>query len=145
MKAQRITLNDIAELAGVTKMTVSRYLRTPDKVKPETAERIASVIAEIGYEPDPDNPAMSIVVPRIGVLIPSFHNQIFADLLAGIESVTAAHGYQTLVVNYDYDRQREEEQIAAVLAFNVKGLLTESVHTLRAESTSMPRKSRLRK
>ncbi|MFX4313028.1 substrate-binding domain-containing protein, partial [Enterobacter sp. 63] len=73
-------------------------------------------------------------VPRIGVLIPSFHNQIFADLLAGIESVTAAHGYQTLVVNYDYDRQREEEQIAAVLAFNVKGLLlTESVHTLRAE------------
>ena len=53
MKAQRITLNDIAELAGVTKMTVSRYLRTPDKVKPETAERIASVIAEIGYEPDP--------------------------------------------------------------------------------------------
>lgn len=135
MKAQRITLNDIAELAGVTKMTVSRYLRTPDKVKPETAERIASVIVEIGYEPDPDNPAMSsTVVPRIGVLIPSFHNQIFADLLAGIESVTAAHGYQTLVVNYDYDRQREEEQIAAVLAFNVKGLLlTESVHTLRAE------------
>ncbi|CAM4213507.1 MULTISPECIES: substrate-binding domain-containing protein [Lelliottia] len=135
MKAQRITLNDIAELAGVTKMTVSRYLRTPEKVKPETAERIASVIAEVGFEPDPDNPAMSSVcVPRIGVLIPSFHNQIFADLLAGIESVTAAHGYQTLVVNYDYDRQREEEQIAAVLAFNLKGLLlTESVHTLRAE------------
>lgn len=77
MKAQRITLHDIAELAGVTKMTVSRYLRTPEKVKPETAERIASVIAEIGYQPDPDNPAMtSVAVPRIGVLIPSFHNQI---------------------------------------------------------------------
>ena len=59
MKAQRITLHDIAELAGVTKMTVSRYLRTPEKVKPETAERIASVIAEIGYQPDPDNPAYS--------------------------------------------------------------------------------------
>ena len=65
MKAQRITLHDIAELAGVTKMTVSRYLRTPEKVKPETAERIASVIAEIGYQPDPDNPAMtSVAVPR---------------------------------------------------------------------------------
>ena len=136
MKAQRITLHDIAELAGVTKMTVSRYLRTPEKVKPETAERIASVIAEIGYQPDPDNPAMtSVAVPRIGVLIPSFHNQIFADLLAGIESVAAGHGYQTLVVNYDYDRQREEEQIAAVLAFNVKGLLlTESVHGAGGES-----------
>lgn len=135
MKVQRITLHDIAALAGVTKMTVSRYLRTPEKVKPETAERIASVIAEVGYEPDPDNPVVSgNIAPRIGVLVPSFHNQIFADVLAGIESVTTSHGYQTLVVNYDYDSLREEEQIATVLAFNVKGLLlTESVHTLRAE------------
>ncbi|MCU6670055.1 LacI family DNA-binding transcriptional regulator [Enterobacteriaceae bacterium H4N4] len=135
MKVQRITLDDVATLAGVTKMTVSRYLRTPEKVKPETAERIASVIAEVGYQPDPDNPAVSSqATPRIGVLIPSFNNQIFADVLAGIESVTTAHGYQTLVVNYDYDSQREEEQIATVLALNVKALLlTESVHTLRAE------------
>ncbi|KOC92041.1 LacI family DNA-binding transcriptional regulator [Winslowiella iniecta] len=135
MKMQRITLHDIATLAGVTKMTVSRYLRTPEKVKAETAERIASVIAEVGYQPDADNPVIaSHSLPRIGVLIPSFHNQIFADLLAGIESVTSAQGYQTLVVNYDYDRQREEEQIAAVLAFNVKALLlTETIHTVRAE------------
>ncbi|WP_409076146.1 LacI family DNA-binding transcriptional regulator (plasmid) [Pantoea sp. C3] len=135
MKMQRITLHDIATLAGVTKMTVSRYLRTPEKVKAETAERIASVIEEVGYQPDADNPAMaSQAMPRIGVLIPSFHNQIFADLLAGIESVTATQGYQTLVVNYDYDSQREEEQIATVLAFNVKALLlTESAHTVRAE------------
>lgn len=135
MKTQRITLNDIAELSGVTKMTVSRYLRTPDKVKEETAQRIASVIAEIGYQPDEDKPeTASTAIPRLGVLIPSFHNQIFADLLSGIESVAAAHGYRTLVVNYDYDGQREEEQIAAILACNVKGLLlTESRHTVRAE------------
>lgn len=135
MKTQRITLDDIATLAGVTKMTVSRYLRTPEKVKTETAEKIASVIAEIGYVADSENVAATKQnPPRIGVLIPSFNNQIFADLLAGIESVTSAHGYQTLVVNYDYNAQREEEQIATVLAFNIKGLiLTESVHTVRAE------------
>lgn len=135
MKVQRITLNDIATLAGVTKMTVSRYLRTPEKVKPETARRIASVIEEVGYQPDPDNPAInSNAIERIGVLVPSFNNQIFADLLAGVESAAAARGYQTLVVNYDYDRQKEEEQIATVLAFNVKALLlTESVHSIRAE------------
>ena len=135
MKAHRITLSDIATLAGVTKMTVSRYLRTPEQVRPDTAERIASVIAEVGYRPDPDNAAIfASGQPRIGVLIPSFHNQIFADVLAGIESVTSANGYRTLVVNYDYDSQREEEQIAAVLAFKIKGLLlTESAHSLRAE------------
>ncbi|NIF23874.1 MULTISPECIES: LacI family DNA-binding transcriptional regulator [Pantoea] len=135
MKMQRITLHDIATLSGVTKMTVSRYLRMPHKVSQETAARIASVIDELGYEPDADNPIVaSNSLPRIGVLIPSFNNQIFADLLAGIESVTTAQGFQTVVVNYDYDLQREEEQIATVLAFNVKALLlTETVHTLRAE------------
>lgn len=135
MKTQRITLDDIATLAGVTKMTVSRYLRTPELVKAATAEKIASVIAEIGYVAESDNTGASKQnPPRIGVLVPSFHNQIFADLLAGIESVTSAKGYQTLVVNYDYNAQREEEQIATVLAFNIKGLiLTESVHTVRAE------------
>ncbi len=135
MKKQRIAVNDIAVLAGVTKMTVSRYLRTPEKVKSETAERIASVIEEVGFEPDPDNPHItSQSIPRVGVLIPSFNNQIFSDLLAGIETVAEAQGFQTLVVTYDYSLQKEEEQIAALLAFNIKALiLTDTAHTLRAE------------
>ncbi|WP_241608297.1 LacI family DNA-binding transcriptional regulator [Rosenbergiella australiborealis] len=135
MKKQRITLHDIATLAGVTKMTVSRYLRTPEKVKADTAARIASVIEEIGFEPDAENPQItSQAIPRIGVLIPSFNNQIFSELLAGIETVAEAEGYQTLVVSYDYSLQKEEEQIAALLAFNVKALiLTDIAHSLRAE------------
>ncbi|SEQ89727.1 DNA-binding transcriptional regulator, LacI/PurR family [Rosenbergiella nectarea] len=135
MKKQRITLNDIAVLAGVTKMTVSRFLRTPGKVKTDTAERIASVIEEVGFEPDSDNPQItSQSIPRVGVLIPSFNNQIFSELLAGIEAVTEAQGYQTLVVTYDYSSQKEEEQIAALLAFNIKALiLTDTAHSLRAE------------
>lgn len=133
MKTQRITLDDIATLAGVTKMTVSRFLRTPEKVKPATAGRIAAVITEIGYEAERESP-VAPRAPRIGVLIPSFYNQIFADVLAGVESVAHTQGYQTLVVSYDYDLQREEEQIATVLALGVKGLiLTGTVHTLRAE------------
>ncbi|MBB1583159.1 LacI family DNA-binding transcriptional regulator [Serratia sp. OS31] len=132
MKNQRVTLQDIALLAGVTKMTVSRYLRTPEKVASETAEKIAQVMKEVNFT-DGDE-ARSTQKPRIGVLIPSFNNQIFADLLAGIESITLEQGYQTLVVNYDYSRQREEEHIVQLLAYPIAGLiLTDSEHTLRAE------------
>src|SRR5471032_2304588 len=46
---QRVTLQDIAQLADVTKMTVSRFLRTPEKVSPETRERITKVMEEVGY------------------------------------------------------------------------------------------------
>ncbi|MCL2891876.1 LacI family DNA-binding transcriptional regulator [Brenneria tiliae] len=134
MKNQRVTLQDIAQLSGVTKMTVSRYLRTPDKVAPETAKRIAQVMAEVNYcDENRKEGTQPAFAPRIGILVPSFNNQIFSDLLAGIESVTAANGYQTLVVNYDYDKNREEEQIINLLSCQLAGLiLTDSEHTLRA-------------
>ncbi|MCG8709497.1 LacI family DNA-binding transcriptional regulator [Brenneria sp. 4F2] len=144
MKKQRVTLQDIAQLSGVTKMTVSRYLRTPEKVAPETAERIANVMVEVNYCAERQKESQpSTLAPRIGILVPSFNNQIFSDLLAGIESITLAKGYQTLVVNYDYDKPREEEQIINLLSCQISGLiLTDCEHTLRANkylaSTEIP-------
>ena len=44
MRNHRISLQDIATLAGVTKMTVSRYIRSPKKVAKETGERIAQIM-----------------------------------------------------------------------------------------------------
>jgi LacI family gluconate utilization system Gnt-II transcriptional activator len=46
----------------------------------------------------------------LGVLIPSFQNQLFADILAGIESVTSDHNYQTLIANYNYNKESEESR-----------------------------------
>ncbi|MGC6386351.1 LacI family DNA-binding transcriptional regulator [Ewingella sp. S1.OA.A_B6] len=132
MRNQRVTLQDIALLADVTKMTVSRFLRTPEKVSPETRERITKVMEEVGYPlEDAERPQKT---PRIGILVPSFNNQIFSDLLAGIESVTSQQGYQTLVVNYEYSKEREEEHIINLLTYSLAGLiLTDSVHTLKAD------------
>lgn len=132
MRNQRVTLQDIALLADVTKMTVSRFLRTPEKVSPETRERIIKVMEEVGYPlEDAERPQKT---PRIGILVPSFNNQIFSDLLAGIESVTSQQGYQTLVVNYEYSKEREEEHIINLLTYQLAGLiLTDSVHTLKAD------------
>ncbi len=132
MRNQRVTLQDIALLADVTKMTVSRFLRTPEKVSPETRERITKVMEEVGYPlEDAERPQKT---PRIGILVPSFNNQIFSDLLAGIESVTLQQGFQTLVVNYEYSKEREEEHIINLLTYQLAGLiLTDSVHTLKAD------------
>ncbi|WP_369790196.1 LacI family DNA-binding transcriptional regulator [Rouxiella sp. WC2420] len=132
MRNQRVTLQDIALLADVTKMTVSRFLRTPEKVSPETRERITKVMQEVGFpleETEKKNKSR-----KIGILVPSFNNQIFSELLAGIESVTSEQGYQTLVVNYDYSKEREEEHIINLLTYRLAGLiLTDSVHTLKAD------------
>ena len=133
MRNHRISLQDIATLAGVTKMTVSRYIRSPKKVAKETGERIAQIMEEINYIPN-RAPAMLLNAQSytLGVLIPSFQNQLFADILAGIESVTSDHNYQTLIANYNYDRESEEESVINLLSYNIDGIiLSEKYHTLR--------------
>ena len=133
MRNHRISLQDIATLAGVTKMTVSRYIRSPKKVAKETGERIAQIMEEINYIPN-RAPAMLLNAQSytLGVLIPSFQNQLFTDILAGIESVTSDHNYQTLIANYNYDRESEEESVINLLSYNIDGIiLSEKYHTLR--------------
>lgn len=124
MKNNRMTLQDIANLAGLNKMTVSRYLRDPGQVSERSRELISKVMEENNYIP---NRAPEILLnarsKTIGVLIPSFRNQIFADVLAGIESVTSARQYQTLIANYEYDPQREEREVLNLLSYNIDGLI----------------------
>lgn len=133
MKNNRMTLQDIANLAGLNKMTVSRYLRDPNQVSQRSRELISKVMEENNYIP---NRAPEILLnarsKTIGVLIPSFRNQIFADVLAGIESVTSACQYQTLIANYEYDAEREEREVLNLLSYNIDGLiLTGKLHTER--------------
>ncbi len=133
MKNNRMTLQDIARLAGLNKMTVSRYLRNPGQVSQRSRELISKVMEAHSYIP---NRAPEILLnarsKTLGVLIPSFRNQIFSDVLAGIESVTSAHQYQTLIANYEYDLQREEREVINLLSYNIDGLiLTASQHSER--------------
>jgi len=52
-EARRPTINDIARLAEVSKKTVSRVINDSPFVKPDTRQKIARIIEELGYEPDP--------------------------------------------------------------------------------------------
>jgi LacI family gluconate utilization system Gnt-I transcriptional repressor len=129
----RPTLQDIANRIGVTKMTVSRYLRNPDSVAEKTREKIAAVIEEIGYIENRAPAMLSKSSSKaIGILLPSLSNQIFASFVQGIEAVTKANGYETLIAHFGYDELEEERKIASLLAYQVDGLiLTESHHTKR--------------
>lgn len=131
MKDKRISLQDIADLTGVTKMTVSRYFRNPDQVSDKNKQKIAQVLKDIHYIP---NLAPQIMLGSrshcIGIVIPSFKNQIFLEVLAGIESIASANNYQTIITNYNYDKQLEEEKIINLLSYNIDALvLMEKAHT----------------
>ncbi|MBT0727348.1 gluconate operon transcriptional repressor GntR [Rosenbergiella australiborealis] len=131
MKKKRPILQDVADRVGVTKMTVSRYLRNPNQVSVLLGEKIAIALDELGYIPNRVPDMLSNATSRaIGILLPSFTNHVFADVLQGIESVTDHVGYQTLVAHFGYQPEKEERQLRSLLGWNVDGvILTERQHT----------------
>ncbi|SET02320.1 substrate-binding domain-containing protein [Thorsellia anophelis] len=132
-KLQRPTLQDIADKVGVTKMTVSRFLRDPNTVAKSTQEKIRLCINELGYIHNRTPAMLSKASSKtIGVLLPSLSNQVFAQFTQGVESITDEYGFDTLIAHYSYDKNEEERKIEVMLSYQVDGLiLTSSSHTKR--------------
>nr|WP_314264802.1 gluconate operon transcriptional repressor GntR [uncultured Moellerella sp.] len=133
MKKKRPSLQDVADQVGITKMTVSRFLRNPEQVSVPLRTRIAQVVDELGYIPNRAPDLLSNATSHaIGVLLPSLTNQVFAEVIRGIESVTDRSGYQTMLAHYGYSPEKEEERLMSLLSYNIDGLiLAERTHTER--------------
>lgn len=132
-KHRRPTLQDVADLVGVTKMTVSRYLKDASLVSAQAQEKIAAALDELGYIPNRAPDLLSNAKSKaIGVLVPSLTNQVFSEVIRGIEFITEQAGYQTMLAHYGYSSEVEQERIASLLSYHVDGLiLSESYHTER--------------
>jgi LacI family gluconate utilization system Gnt-I transcriptional repressor len=132
-KKKRPTLQDVANIVGVTKMTVSRYLRDSSLVSPEIQTKIALALEELGYIPNRAPDLLSNAKSHaIGILVPSLTNQVFSEVIRGIEKVTQAAGYQTMLAHYGYSAELEEARISFLLSYHIDGLiLSESHHTAR--------------
>ncbi|EBW1331303.1 LacI family DNA-binding transcriptional regulator, partial [Salmonella enterica subsp. enterica serovar Enteritidis] len=81
MKNKRPSLQDVADRVGITKMTVSRFLRNPEQVSESLRGKIASAVEELGYIPNKAPDILSNATSHaIGVLLPSLTNQVFAEV-----------------------------------------------------------------
>ena len=134
MKKKRPTLQDIADKVGATKMTVSRCLRAPDTVSEGLRERIFKAAEQVGYIPNRAPDLLSRATSHsIGVLVPSLTNQVFADVIVGIEAYTEPAGYYLMLSHYGYSPALEERSLASLLSYNVDGvILSDHNHTPRS-------------
>ncbi|MBP6123643.1 MULTISPECIES: gluconate operon transcriptional repressor GntR [Providencia] len=133
MKNKRPSLQDVADCVGITKMTVSRFLRNPEQVSEALRGKIAKAVDDLGYIPNKAPDILSNATSHaIGVLLPSLTNQVFAEVIRGIEAVTDNHGYQTMLAHYGYLPEKEEERLTSLLSYNIDGvILAERTHTER--------------
>ncbi len=123
---------DVAELAGVSAMTVSRALRNPRIVTPETLRRIEEAIRTVGYLPNRMAGNLSSSRSNIvGLVVPSLRNSLFAETIQGVADILRPD-YDLLVANSGYTLKGEEAAVAAFLSQRVCGLVLHNVrHTPR--------------
>jgi len=120
---KKVKLSDIAQRANVTPITVSRALSKPEKVKPETRERIRKLAQEMGYIPNMMAKGLKSSAKTIGVIIPSIMNPFFSNAVRTIVKTANEKGYNCLFFTSDESGAMEENAVNTLLSYNVDGLI----------------------
>lgn len=124
-KTLRVTINDIARAAGVSKATVSRYLNGKfGSMSKATKERIEKTIQLSNYRPSAV--ARSLKTQRtglIGVVISDITSPYSASLITGIGEALRQKNYIPIFMNCDDSPEREKEYIRSLLDLQVDGLI----------------------
>lgn len=104
----KITINEVAKIAGVSKATISRVLNNSKPVSSEVKDRVMKVIAETGYSPNLLARGLATQETRlIGVVIPDITNPYFSELVKGIEEEANSKDYNILLCNSYLNHQKE--------------------------------------
>jgi len=121
---RRVTINDVAEHANVSKATVSHVINNTRFVTEETRSRVMQVIADLGYQPS--MVARSLTTQRtgtIGIIVSDVANNFFGDVLKGIEDILRPYNLSLVVCNTDEILEREDHYIDLLLRQRVDGLI----------------------
>ncbi|MFD7756143.1 LacI family DNA-binding transcriptional regulator [Streptomyces sp. NPDC059757] len=120
---RKVTINDVARSAGVSRQTVSRALNDKDEIDGSTKQRVLDAARELGYRPS--RFARGLVrqdTTTIGLVIPDLLNPFFTEVAAGALEAARARGWHVVV--YDTaDRAEEELGTLQVIASQVDAVV----------------------
>ena len=135
-QTRRVGIRDVAQIAGVSAITVSRALSAPDSVAPATRERVAKAVAEVGYIPNRIAGSLSSNQTKlIGAIIPTFQSSVATDFAAGMAGVLRQRGYQLLLGSSNFSIEEEEALVLGFLSHRADGIsLTGTTHSERTRT-----------
>lgn len=139
---KKLTINEIAERAGVSKTTVSFYLNGKvNKMSEETQQRIQQIIDETGYEPSAAARAMKAKTSAIlGVILDDVSKPYAAQALKGIEETARDSGYQILIGNSELNFNNEKEYVEQMIKLGAEGFIIQSTYRFGMLASSLEKK-----
>lgn len=103
-----VTISDIANAVGVSRMTVSRALNHKPRVSAETKARVLKVAEELNYIPNALARSLTMQETKmIGIILPDNVNPYYARLIRGIEETVSASGYTVVLCNTGEQMDKE--------------------------------------
>ena len=124
MVKKNINIKELAKAMGLSTSTISRAFRDNSDINPETKERILTTAQELGYQPNifasslRDNAAHTIAI-----VLPELANNFFSQAVKGIEQITRAHNYHTLVYVTDSIYEKEVSILTQLQNGRVDGVI----------------------
>lgn len=118
-----LNIIDIANLAGVSKSTVSRYLNN-GYVSEEARDKIKKVLDETGFTPQRQAKGMRTKKTNlIGVIVPKISSETPARVVEGITEVLSSNGYDILIANTNLSIEKELEYLNIFKSNQVDGII----------------------
>src|ERR1700743_3642162 len=118
------TMNDVARVAGVGTMTVSRVLNRSANITEETAKRVYGAIEKLGYRPNEMARALRSLKSRtIGLIVPYLFDPFFATCAHAVNIVAREHGYSVILTTSNEDPATEFVEVQSMVQRHIEGLI----------------------
>lgn len=129
----RVTMEDIARMAGVSKATVSRVVNgVREGVGAETRARILKIIQETNYCTY-SVPNQIQMTKTLGLIVPDITNPFFGELAKAVERHATEQGYTVLFGNTDFSKEKESKYLSIFSAKKVDGIILVTTEQVASE------------
>ena len=136
-----VSVVDVARAAGVSLGTVSNALNRPERVKPETLERVHNAIATLGFVRNEAARQLRAGRSRsIGLVVLDVANPFFTDICEGVEEAAADAGLAVLLCNSNEDPTREKRYLNLLEELRAYGVLLTPVLNTNRQVKEMQRR-----
>jgi LacI family transcriptional regulator, gluconate utilization system Gnt-I transcriptional repressor len=134
LRSLSVTLADVARLAGVSAMTVSRVVNTPDRVPPATVKRVQAAATKLGYVRNRMAGGLrSNKSHLVAAIVPALSSPVFSDTIEALTQGLASHGYHLIVGQTGYAEPREDEILRDIISRRPDAIvLTGTMHSKEA-------------
>lgn len=121
---KRVTIQHIAEIAGVSISTVSRALREDSTANEKTASRIIEIANQVGYYPNLLAKGLrQNKTFNIGIIFNDLNNPFYTEILSEIGIVLNEKKYSSFICYSHYNLDQERQNIILLLAKKVDGII----------------------